>query len=197
MNRRDAIKNTALLGGSAAMSTTLLSLLQSCQTQDRLSWTPQFFNTQQAKLVSALVDTILPKTDTPGGLDVKVDMVMDLFYAKTLDEGSKEGVAAQLDAFNEQVKAEYGKFFHQLGGEQKKAVLQQEEANAPKLGYGVWGLGVGEQVDVGFYRNFKSVVVMAYCTSEEIGKNQLKYDPVPGPYQGCIPFKDVDGVWSL
>ena len=139
MNRRDAIKNTALLGGSAAMSTTLLSLLQSCQTQDRLSWTPQFFNTQQAKLVSALVDTILPKTDTPGGLDVKVDMVMDLFYAKTLDEGSKEGVAAQLDAFNEQVKAEYGKFFHQLDGEQKKAVLQQEEANAPKLGYGVWG----------------------------------------------------------
>ncbi len=32
---------------------------------------------------------------------------------------------------------------------------------------------------------------------EFIGKNVLNYDPVPGPYQGCIPFTDVGKVWSL
>jgi hypothetical protein len=196
MNRRDALKNTALLGGSAALSTSLLGLLQSCQTQDRLSWTPQLLSNAQAKLVAALVDTILPTTDTPGGLDMKVDMFIDLFYAKALDEAGQKGTQAALDQFNADCKAQHGKLFQDLSAEQKQEHLRAEEAKSPKLPRGVWGYAV-EETKPTFYRQFKSLAVMAYCTSTEIGKNQLKYDPVPGPYQGCIPFEEVDGVWSL
>jgi hypothetical protein len=197
MNRRDAIKNTALIGGSAALSTSFLTLLQSCQGQDRLSWQPQFLSTEHAQLVSALVDTILPTTDTPGGLDVKVDMLIDLLCAKTMNEEGQKGVVASLDAFNEKCTAEFGKVFHQLSADQKETILEKEEANSPKFGRGVWGYGVGEQPEVGFYRSFKSTVIMGYCTAEEIGKNVLNYDPIPGPYQGCIPLSDVGKVWTL
>ena len=98
MNRREALKNTGMIGGSALFSTTILSsILQSCQTQERLTWTPQFLSTNQAQLVSALVDTLLPKTDTPGGLDMKVDILIDLFYAKVFDKDGQEGIKAEID----------------------------------------------------------------------------------------------------
>lgn len=197
MNRRDALKNTALIGGSAALSTSLLGLLQSCQTQERLSWTPQLLNTQQAQLISALVDVILPTTATPGGLDMKVDMFIDLFYAKVLDAEGQQGVISGLDQFNQDCKAAQGKVFQDLSLSQQQDYLKTVEAQSPTLPRGVWGYAVEQKEPAGFYRNFKSLAVMGYCTSLEIGKNQLKYDPVPGPYQGCISLDEVGGVWSL
>jgi len=197
MNRRDALKNTALLGGTAALSTSLLGLLQSCQTQARLDWEPQFLATDQAQLVSALVDTILPTTDTPGGLDVKVDVFIDLVFQKMYDEAGQQQVVTEMEAFDEGCKTKFGKAFSDLDAEQKKTILQEAEANSPKSGRGVWGMTVEQTEPVGFYRSLKSLAVWGYCSSEEIGKNVLNYDPIPGPYQGCVPLSDVGKVYSL
>ncbi|GAB5553403.1 MAG: lactose 3-dehydrogenase subunit gamma LacC [Saprospiraceae bacterium] len=197
MNRRDALKNTALLGAAATTSASFLALFQSCQTQDRLRWEPSFLSNKQAHLVTALVDTILPTTDTPGGLDVKVDMFIDMVYAKTVDEAGQKAFVAQMDQFDETCKSKFGKVFYKLDADQKNAVLTEQEANSPKFGRGVWGYGVGEQKPVGFYRSFKSLAIRGYCTSKEIGSEVLNYDPVPGPYQGCIPFEEVGKVYSL
>ena len=197
MKRRDAIKNTALLGGSAALSSTLLSLLQSCQAESQLDWEPKFLSTDHAQLVSSLVDSIIPTTDTPGGLDMKVDRFIDLVFYKVYDEAGQKQVVAEMDQFNEKCASKFGKAFHQLDAEQKKTVLQEEEANSPKTGRGVWGMSVEKTEPVGFYRSLKSMAVWGYCSSEEIGKNVLNYDPIPGPYQGCIPFSEVGKVYSL
>ncbi|MBX2873664.1 MAG: gluconate 2-dehydrogenase subunit 3 family protein [Saprospiraceae bacterium] len=197
MNRRDALKNTALLGGTAALSTSLLGLLQSCQTQARLDWEPQFLSTEQAQLVSSLVDTILPTTDTPGGLDVNVDVFIDLVFHKMYDETGQKQVVAEMEAFDERCKTKFDKVFADLDAEQKKSILQEAEANSPKGGRGVWGMTVEQTEAVGFYRSLKSMAVWGYCSSEEIGKNVLNYDPIPGPYQGCVPLSDVGKVYSL
>ena len=197
MKRREALKRTALLGGSAAVSTSLLSLLQSCQQQPRLNWQPIFLSMEHAQLVSALVDTILPATDTPGGLDVRVDMFIDLVYHKAYDQAGQQQIMEDLDRFNATCAAEYDKAFHELDDDQKQAVLQAEENRSPKFNGSVWGTAVGEQEPVGFYRSFKSLAVWAYCSSEEIGRNVLNYDPIPGEFQGCIPFSEVGRVWSL
>lgn len=197
MNRRDALKNTALLGGGTVLSTSFLALVQACQQADRLTWEPQFLNADQARLVTALVETILPATDTPGGIDVKVDILIDLIYAKTLDEEQQQGVLKAMNQFNETCKAKFGQVFYELDAEQKKTLLLEEEAKAPKFVRGVWGYAVEEQQPVGFYRSFKSLAIRGYCTSREIGEQVLNYDPIPGPYQGCIPFSEVGKVWSL
>ena len=197
MNRREALKRTAVLGGTAAISTSLMTLLQSCQQQPRIGWQPQFLSMDHARLVSALVDTLLPATDTPGGLDVRVDMFLDLVFAKMYDEAGQQQIVADMDGFNETCLAEQGSVFQDLTAEEKQAFLVAEEARSPKFNGGVWGTAVGEQEPVGFYRSFKSMAVWGYCSSEEIGKNVLHYDPIPGPFQGCIPLSDVGGVWTL
>ena len=196
MKRRDALKNTALLGGTTALSSTFIALLESCMQQARPNWVPRFLNKDQAALVSSLVDTLLPKTDTPGGLEVKVDMYIDLVYDQLLDEQAQERVRSALDTFNEKCKTKAGKVFAQLDAEQKKDILMEEEAQSPKFGKGVWGYGVGPQPEVGFYRSFKSLAINGYFSSEEVGKNILNYDPIPGPFQGCVPLSDIGKVWS-
>lgn len=197
MKRRDALKNTAFLGGTAVLSSTFLTLFQACKEQPRLDWQPRFLSIDHAQLVASMVDTILPTTDTPGGLDVKVDMFIDLVFDQTYDEAAQKGIVAQMDQFNEKCKSAQGKVFAQLTEDQKAAVLQEEEANAPKFIGSVWGTNVGDQKPVGFYRTLKSLAIRGYCTSEEIGSKVLNFDPVPGDYLGCIPLSDVGKVWSL
>ncbi|GAB3232648.1 gluconate 2-dehydrogenase subunit 3 family protein [Algoriphagus aestuariicola] len=197
MNRREAIRKTALGLGTAAGVPTLLSLLQACAKEDRLTWTPQFLKEDQALFVSSFVDFLLPRTDTPGGLDVKADIFMDLMYAKAYDEDGQKNVVAQIEKFNQDCKAKYGAVFAEMSVEDKGACFREQEANSPKFPKNVWGTSVGPSEPVGFYRSLKSMALWAYFSSEEIGKNVLSYDPIPGPYQGCIPLSDVGNTWSL
>lgn len=197
MNRRDALRKTALLAGTAASAPTLLSLLQSCAKQDRLTWTPQFLNEDQARFISAFVDTILPKTETPGALDVKTDIFIDLVYAKAYDEQGQENVVLEIEKFNADCKSTYGDVFADLSMDDKTECLKEHEAKSPKFNGRVWGTAVGKQEPVGFYRSLKSMALSAYFSSEEIGKNILSYDPIPGEYLGCIPLSEVGNSWSL
>lgn len=197
MNRRDALRRTGLLAGSAVATPTLLSLLQSCKEQKRVDWVPQFLNQDQAVFLASFVDTILPRTETPGALDVKVDIFMDLMYAKTYDQAGQEYVKAEIDKFNAACKEEYGSVFADLSEQDKTAVLKKAEAETAKFNPGVWGTAVGEQKPVAFYRQLKSMALWAYFSSEEVGKNILSYDPIPGEYLGCIPLSDVGNTWSL
>ncbi|WP_288372092.1 gluconate 2-dehydrogenase subunit 3 family protein [uncultured Algoriphagus sp.] len=197
MNRRDALKKSALALGAAAGAPTLLSLLQSCAQQDRLTWTPQFLSEDHARFLSSFVDFLLPKTETPGGLDVKADIFIELMYAKTYDEASQKQVVADIEKFNSDCKAKYGRVFADLSEGDKKAVFEEHEANSPKFPKTVWGGAVGPFEPVGFYRSLKSTVLWAYFSSEEIGKNVLNYDPIPGEYRGCMPLSEVGNTWSL
>ena len=37
----------------------------------------------------------------------------------------------------------------------------------------------------------RSATILGYFTSEEVGRNVLHYDPVPGVYNGCMPISQV------
>lgn len=197
MNRRNALRKTAILAGTAAVAPSLLSLLQSCKEQSRLNWQPVFLSEDQARFISAFVDTILPKTDTPGGLDVKTDIFIDLVYAKVYDKKAQENVVAEIEKFNATCKERFGDVFSDLSPEDKAAMLKAADAESGKFNGNVWGTAVGKQEPVGFYRSLKSMTLSGYFSSEEIGKNYLSYDPIPGEYLGCIPLSDVGNTWSL
>lgn len=197
MDRRKAIKNTGLIAGASVMLPSLLSLLQSCKKEARLDWEPLFFEVEEARFISALVDTILPRTDTPGALDVKADLFLDKVFAKTYDATAQQKVRSEMAQFNANCKQNYGNVFADLSIEDQVAALQAAEANAGKFNPGVWGTAVGKPEPVGFYRSIKSMALWAYLTSKEVGMNVLSYDPVPQEYKGCIPLSDVGNKWSL
>ena len=197
MDRRSALKKAGILAGSAVAIPSLFSLLQSCKNENRLDWQPLFFTETEAKTISVLVDTILPRTDTPGALDVKSDIFIDKVIAKTYNEEAQAKMRSELAAFNSDCEKNFGGTFISLNASDREKVLQAAEKNSGKFSPGVWGTAVGKQEPIGFYRSIKSMAIWAYFSSEEIGKNVLSYDPVPGTFEPCIPVSEVGNRWSL
>ncbi len=196
MDRRSALKKTGLLAGAVAMP-SMLSLLQSCKNEARLTWKPEFFTKEEAKTIGVLVDMILPRTDTPGALDVKVDVFIDRVIARAYDEEGQQSMRAEIAKFNSLCKDNYGANFVDLNEDRRIEVLKAAEKSNGKFSLGVWGTSIGEQEEIGFYRSIKSMAIWAYFTSEEIGKNVLNYDPIPGDYEGCKPLSEIGNRWSL
>lgn len=197
MDRRSALKKTGLLAGAAVAMPSMLSILQSCKNEPRLTWQPEFFTEDEAKTIGTLVDTILPRTDTPGALDVKVDVFIDKVIAKTYDKEGQESMRSEIADFNTECKNNFGDVFINLDETKRNEVLKAAEIKNGKFNPGVWGRAVGNQEPIGFYRSMKSMAIWAYTTSEEIGKNVLSYLPVPGNFEACIPVSDVGNKWSL
>ncbi|MDH3712041.1 MAG: gluconate 2-dehydrogenase subunit 3 family protein [Cyclobacteriaceae bacterium] len=197
MKRREALRKTAMITGSSALTPTLLSLLQSCQQQERLDWQPKFLSDLQAKLIYTLVDTLLPKTETPGALEVKVDMFIDAVFSDLYDEKGQASVIAGINDLDKRSQESYGDAFAELGEKDRTDLLGKLESESGKYNGSVWGTSVGKQEPVGFYRSVKSLALWGYFSSEEIGKNVLSYDPIPGSYLGCIPLSEVGNSWSL
>lgn len=191
------MKQTGLMAGATLAMPTLLSILQSCQSEDRREWEPEFLTPAEAGFITALVDTVLPRTETPGGLDVNADVFMDRIFARVYDKASQEQLRGEVAGFNDACKARFGDVFAEISPEDRVAFLKAEEARGGTFNPGVWGTAVGEQKPVSFYRNMKSMIVWAYFSSEEIGRNVLSYDPIPGNYRGCIPLSEVGNRWSL
>jgi hypothetical protein len=197
MDRRKALQKTGLLAGVAIVMPSMLSLLQSCKTESRLDWEPLFLTEDEAKTISALVDMILPRTDTPGALDVKVDLFIDKVFAKTYDESGQQNVRSEIASFNADCTTNFGDVFVNLNEADKVKVLRAAEATSGKFNGGVWGTTIGKQEPIGFYRSLKSMAIWAYFTSEEIGENVLNYDPIPMGFEGCVPVSDIGNRWSL
>jgi len=197
MDRRSALKKAGVLAGSAVAIPSFFSLLQSCKSETRLGWQPLFFTEIEAKTIAAILDMILPRTDTPGALDVKSDIFIDKVIAKTYDEEAQKNMRSEIAAFNSECEKNYGNTFIELNASDREKVLQAAEKNSGKFSPGVWGTAVGKQETIGFYRSIKSMAIWAYFSSEEIGKNVLAYDPVPGTYEPCIPLSEGQNRWSL
>lgn len=197
MDRRKALQRTGLFAGATILMPSILSLFESCKTETRLDWEPQFFTETEAKTITLLLDMILPRTDTPGALDVKSHIFIDKVIAEGYDKEGQDNMRAEIAAFNEKCKLTYGDIFIDLSEEDRIKVLKEEEASSGKFSPGVWGTSVGPQETIGFYRSMKSMAIWAYFTSEEIGENVLNYDPIPGKYEPCKPLSEVGNKWSL
>lgn len=197
MDRRKALKRTGILTGAAILTPTLLSIIQSCKGESRLEWKPLVLDQNEANFIAAFVDTILPRTKTPGALDVKVDMFIDRLVAETYDKAGQENFKQAIKKFNEDCTRDFGAPFANLSAEKKAEVCQAEEKTSGQFNGGVWGTAVGVQKPIGFYRSLKSMAIWLYFSSEEIGENVLNYDPIPQKYEGCLNVDDIGNRWSL
>lgn len=197
MNRRKALLKTGLFAGATLLMPSILSILQSCKTENRLAWTPLFFTENEAKTISLLIDMILPRTSTPGALDVNSDIFIDKVIAEGYDKPGQESIRAEIVAFNSDCKSKYGAAFIELNEADRIDFLKTAEANSGKFNPGIWGTSIGAQEPIGFYRSMKSMAIWAYFTSQEIGEHVLGYDPIPGNFEACKPVSEVGNRWSL
>lgn len=198
MNRRNALKNIGLSLGYTAIVPSVLSILQSCTTEEE-KWVPLFLSLEESTVIKNLIDLILPKTETiPGALDVNVPEFIDLLIHKSYVEEDKiefrNGMNAVMDELASKNNPEFkisdlkiedydtilSKYLR--SSEEKKQMFSEQEILAYETITGI-----------------RNQSIWAFLRSEEIGENVLAYDPIPGAQKGCIDLNEATGgkAWSL
>lgn len=173
MNRRDLIKNIAIISGGLFIGSNFL--LTSCKNSEAGS---QVISEDLLKLLDEVAETIIPETETAGAKTTKVaEFINKIFQDIYTDEEQKEFIAA-LKMINDKAKEKMGDDFVNLSVD-KKAKLFAEIRN-PK--------------DKGFLAMYQ-MVLYSYLTSEKGMKATFRYTPVPGKQVGDIPYKKGDKMF--
>ena len=48
-----------------------------------------------------------------------------------------------------------------------------------------------------FFEMIRELTITGYFTSEIGAKQALKFDEIPGSWDGCIPYDQVGGSWAM
>jgi gluconate 2-dehydrogenase gamma chain len=173
IGRREAIKRAALLAG-LVLSPEALSGLASAQAPAGRT----YLTAARRALVSAAAERILPRTDTPGAIDVGVPAFIDRFYGEFMNPSERQLLESVLNEIERAAVAAHGRSFATLTAAQQDDVLRSVATTQQGPDPSSFGL-------------LRSVTVLGYFTSEQVGKTVLHYDPVPGAYDGCVPIEQV------
>ena len=190
MDRRKALKNIGTGIGAIAVTPTVVSLLQSCQSA--ATHTTVFFNTGDFGKISQLMELIIPSTDIPGAIELKLPEFTDSYNAAVWDSERQENFSSKLQAFFTASSEISGKNIDQMNTSDWDAVL----AKYLKTGNEI---SDGEKDAAAFARELRSLTVNAFKTNEFIGENVLAYAPIPGEQKGCVDLMETTGgkAWSL
>lgn len=131
--------------------------------------------------VRALADTIIPRTDTPGAVDVGAPEFFDLLLAEWYSDSDREALVRGLDALTEKCRAEHGKSIADLDGETRRAFALSVDGRRGAL-----------ESPEGAYARTKENLVFAFLTSEPIGKLTSTMPIRPGRFDGCVPVSRAE-----
>ena len=180
MDRREALKRSAIITGFTLSSSAVLGILKGCTPTGKPSWPTRFLTDEEVPLVSSIADFILPKTDTPGALDVHVPEFIDLMMKDNYSEKEQATFHEGAAAFIIRVDDTYSSSFDKCTAEEKASIIQEvEQESFGKL---------HESGEKSFYLMVKELTILGFYTSDTVMQNMLDYHPIPTRYDGCIPF---------
>jgi Gluconate 2-dehydrogenase subunit 3 len=184
MDRRGLLGRMALLLGAAALPAEALAA--------PAAKAKRFLKPAQLKLLSAVTDTILPATDTPGALAAKVPARIDSLLANWASADTRSTVTAALARIDAAAKAQKGKGFAKLSAAERAAVLKPHDEAAlkkvpppPGAPAAIFFMSPTYVADPGYYR-IKDLTLDLYYFSEIGTASELAYNHVPGKWQPSV-----------
>jgi len=185
IDRREALRKTALLMGAAVSATAIAGIMNGCKATPDLNYKPVFFNEDQARIISELAEIILPKSDTPGAKEVGVPNFIDTIVNENYEKEDQERFIAGLTAFEEDAKKTYGDGFIYCKPEDQIALVKKS------LGAAIQEKKENTATKKSFILMAKELTMLGYFTSEPGATKVLQYEAVPTKYNGCIPLNEA------
>lgn len=190
MNRRDILKYTAMLTGTALCAPLTGVMLSGCSPQPAVETIAgaeapklQFFSPDDFQLLSQIMDVILPSTDSPSATAVGTNLMMDQLFGVVFEPAYKAKFTLLLNELREHLAANK---FSQLNTSQQVAFLQDLEIN-DKQSNAYWA-----------YIDIKQQTIAYYLSSEQIAEHYLNYLPIPGEYKPCVSLAELGGkAWAI
>lgn len=188
MKRRIALKQLGFITAGAM-------ILPSCVQQAKeatIALKNIIINSDQELLLAEIAETIIPATDIPGAKALNLHHFILRMVDDCHDEESQKQFVSGLSLIEKAVKEKLNKPFEECSPEERKQILLEiEQKNkAAKDGEKKEDLPV-------FYSITKRYTSQAFLSSEYVMTNVLKYNMVPGRFEGCVEIKDKNDIQTI
>lgn len=202
MNRREFLQCAAIL--ISGVSASQLGFTLSDEQQIYLANAPDYnttavnyFTPEQRKIVAAMAEVIIPRTETPGAIDARVPAFIELMAANWLNDEERTIFIAGLQDIETRIPVEFGKTFNQLSAQQQLHIMEALEDAASDSPWYEFGNVQREYIsDAPFICQVKELTIWGFFTSEEGASQVLRYDPMPMYFDGNLPLAPEDSSWS-
>lgn len=211
MNRRELLKLITVLTGASVVGADLF--LTGCKSG---STGEAGFTATDISLMDEIGETIIPATDTPGAKATRIGEFMKTMVNDCYRPAEQKVFTGGLGLLEKACKKEYGKSFMDcspkerhdflvtLEKEAKAFNLKRDEEDKPRKEaheLGNNGLPWKERKDFEptpshYYTMIKQLALWGFFTSEIGMTKVLRHLPVPGKYDGNVPYHQGEKAWS-
>ena len=194
IDRREALRQVALLLGGTLSASTVAGVLAGCEarrTPDGAG-TPRALTSRQLELVATIAEHILPETDTPGARAVGVHRFIDAMLAESSPVDERQRFLAGLADVDVRAQRSSGRAFLQCAIPEQRAVLDQLDREVFAT-----AAVAGERDATPFFRLMKELTLVGYYTSQIGATRELRHAPVPGRFEGCVPLDQIGRAWAV
>jgi hypothetical protein len=198
MQRREALRILMAGGVMPVLSTDVFAFFQ--EAHPASSYSLRTLNPRQNETVVAMIDQILPATDTPGAKGARVNEFIDVILTEWATEDERKNFLSGLADVDKQSNALYAKDFAAASAEQQVALLRSMDEAAAiarsvrKDRSPFWEpQGRDTQLQGDFFSVFKNMTLHGYYTSEIGFKQELQLQIIPGAQHGCTQLAPGGG----
>ena len=141
---------------------------------------PATLTPAQARTVTALAETIIPRTDTPGASEAGVTAFVDALLTGWLDAPDRDRFLAGLDEVDPTARAAHGADFADCTPAQQRGLVAQMDEDLDRR-----RRNADEDERQTFFYDMKRFTLAGYFTSQP-GLRTLGYRIIPGAFEGCV-----------
>lgn len=189
MNRRTLIKNILLLGAFGVTSASLFKWFQTTKQP-----VPDSLDNYELT-ISELAETIIPRTDTPGAKDVRVEIYIINILENCTDIKTRNNFLKGLESLESYVFDQYNRKLSQCTMAEKIEVLIHFEKKS-SYSYHILNKINAKLFGTPFFIKLRELTVEGYCTSKTGATKGLAYDYIPGNYEACVPLYKHQRSWA-
>ena len=190
MNRRDALNRVALILGGTVVGGT--AFLEGCRSGDKTVTAAGLpLSQENIAFLDEVAETIIPATTTPGAKAAKVGEFMNTMVMDCYEEKDQKIFLEGISKIDEACNKMHGHTFMKAPPEHKKEVLVAIDKEAKD-----YGKSKKPDDPNHYFSLMKQLTLTGYFTSEVGCTQALRYEAVPGRYEGCIPYKKGDKAWA-
>jgi hypothetical protein len=150
---------------------------------------------QKKQLVAELAETIIPRTNTPGAKDCKVEDYITKMITGNTDTKAQKLFLIGLNEVEDYANSNYQQSFIACTLAQRNNILKHFEDKGTysinilnKLSRKFWGTS--------FFYQLRDLTLEGYATSFLGATKGMAYDYIPGSFQACIPLRKNQLAWA-
>ncbi len=187
MERRELLKLIAVLTGGAMIGGDVL--LTGCKTGS--STTAFSLSDAQVALLDEVGETILPKTNTPGAKETGIGNFMRSIITDCYEAKDQQIFTAGFKKLDEACDKMHKTSFMKATAEQRTSLLTALDKEAKE-----YNKTKKKEDPEHYFTMYKQLTLWGFFTSEKGSKEVLRYEAVPGKFDGNLPYKKGDRAWA-